>query len=353
MTCNHINKIKKEFFHKCVSVGKSNTKHKYGKIVSTLVYLASQGKSLEESKEVSPDTLGRRTLVGNHVDAEWFETFNANALQLVRFITKANQRVNWKLLIDDSDDPFYGDVKKLLFELESNGLLNFLYEHKTEKGATGSFKYTMIALSSKAGTFPVFIMPKIRDVDQLPIVEEVLKVAKQQCRDLTVLADRWFGHGRFIDMLQRLNLPFCIRLKESGDLKDLKKSGRKFVWHSFTINKGGIEKEVNFRVYVHRPRSGGTFLLAASSKTGESYWARYLYKSRWGIENAFKQGDRIQLKTSSRNPMMRLFVFVFAQFLFLLYQLKRLLQKRWHRSIRETILGLFGVRIIILRDDPS
>ena len=108
----------------------------------------------------------------------------------------------------------------------------------------------------------------------------------------------------------------------------MKKSKRNYLWHTFSCGEDGEKKDVHFRVHVHRPHSGGTFLFAVSSRTGTSYWFRLLYKGRWGIENAFKQSDRLQLRTSSRNPMMRLFVFVLALFLYLIYSLKCLMEKR-------------------------
>jgi hypothetical protein len=188
-------------------------------------------------------------------------------------------------------------------------------------------------------------MPMIAGVDNLPAIERVMAIIRKSCSRLTVLADRWFDYGRFIAMLQRLRVGFCVRLKAKGALKNLKRSNRKFIWHSFSWNECGERNTVHFRVHVYRPRSGGTFLFAVGARTGTGQWFRHLYKGRWSIENAFKQSDRLQLRTSSRNPMMRLFVFLLALFLFLLYNLKRILEKRWSKPIRETVLALFKIAI--------
>jgi hypothetical protein len=339
--------MKKDFFHKFVSEGKHNSKYSYGQIVANLTALAAQSKSLEESSEISPDTLQRRLRLGSGLETEWFQDFNSRALELVKLITRRNRRVRWEVLIDETDDPFYGDVRAEKAFIEQNDFPDFLTTYRNHRGATGSFRYLVIALSSKIGTFPVFIMPMIAGADNLPAIERVIATIRKSYSRLTVLADRWFGSGRFIAMLQRLRVGFCVRLKAKGALKDLKRWNRNFIWHSFSWNECEEQKTVHFRVQVYRPHSGGTFLFAVGSRTGTGQWFRHLYKGRWSIENAFKQSDRLQLRTSSRNPMMRLFVFVLALFLFLLFNLKRILEKRWNQSIRSTIFSMFRITIRI------
>lgn len=67
------------------------------------------------------------------------------------------------------------------------------------------------------------------------------------------------------------------------------------------------------------------------------------YLNRWDLENIFKDSERVQLPTSSRNPLMRLFCVVLSFFLFVFWQVSRL---KGLRNARRPSLRQFVKQII-------
>jgi hypothetical protein len=133
---------------------------------------------------------------------------------------------------------------------------------------------------------------------------------------------------------------YCIRLKKKGRLKTIKKNYRQFFWHTFG--------NVKFRVMMHKGHGRETFFFAVGKKGGSSQWFRLLYRDRWSIENLFKNCDRIQLRTNSRNTIFRLFCFVLSLFLMLLYQLRKLITRQKRKPIRRTLYDIFNIQVLVV-----
>ena len=238
------NKVKKDFFLKCLSKEGCNVQYNNEQIIAYLVGQAVNNQSLETVSGISPDAIQRRLDLGEGYDFGWLESYNTLALGLVPMITVRNRRVRWNLIIDDSQEPFFGDIDKMKIFLDANELPDFLTSHITTRGSTGSFEYCVVALSSKIGTFPILVIPKIVKADLIPILGAVLEEVNRKIPNVTVLADRWFGNQHIIRLCQKLKINYCIRLKKKGKLKKIKKNGRHFFWHNFD--------DVKFRVVMHK-----------------------------------------------------------------------------------------------------
>src|SRR3989338_8579610 len=85
--------------------------------------------------------------------------------------------------------------------------------------------------------------------------------------------------------------------------------------------------KVLLTVYVARDDKNRQYFLASNilNKSGKRLLAAYL--NRWDLENIFKDADRVELPTSSRNPRMRLYCTVLSFFLFTLWQLQSILDR--------------------------
>jgi hypothetical protein len=58
-------------------------------------------------------------------------------------------RIRWSLIIDESLEPFFGNIDKLKVYLSENNLPDFISGYKVQRGSIGSFHYITIALHSK------------------------------------------------------------------------------------------------------------------------------------------------------------------------------------------------------------
>jgi len=335
-----INKLIKDFFNISLSATKANSVYSNAEVQAYLVATSLNNDSLESATGLSPDTIQRRIVLGTKACMPWFEHVQKTQLDLVQYILCRNRRVRWSLVVDESLEPFFGKVDNLKEQLEARDLPDFVSKYRVQRGSTGSFHYVNIALYSKLGTFPLAVIPKVVDEDVYPKIEKILTEIKRIHRDIILLADRGYGNQKMISLCQKLKVSYCIRLKKKGKLKTIKKNHRQFFWYAFG--------NVTFRVVIHTSHSRETFFFAVGKKGGSSQWFRLLYRDRWSIENLFKNCDRIQLRTSSRNTNFRLFCFVLSLFLMLLYQLKKLITGEKSKPIRRTLYDLFRIQVLVV-----
>jgi hypothetical protein len=335
-----INKLINDFFNISLSVTKANSVHSNAKVQACLVALSLNNDSLESVTGLSPDTILRRIVLGTKAGMPWFDHVQKAQLDLVSFIIRRNRRVRWSLVIDESLEPFFGNVDKLKDKLDAHDLPDFVSKYRVQRGSSGSFHYVNIALYSKLGTFPIAVIPKTADENVCQKIEEVLTEVKRIHKDIILLADRGYGNQQMIALCQKIKLSYCIRIKKKGKLKTIKKNHCGFFWHTFG--------KVKFRVIMHKSHGREKFFFAIGKKGGSSQWFRLLYRDRWSIENLFKNCDRIQLKTSSRNTIFRLFCFVLSLFLMMLYQLKKLITGTKSKPIRKTLYNIFKIQAIVV-----
>jgi hypothetical protein len=190
----NINKLIKGFFNISLSATKHNSMHSNPKVQAYLVAMSLNNDSLESATGLSPDTIQRRIVLGTKADMPWFEYVQKTQLDLVNFIISHNQRVRWSLIIDESLEPFFGNVDNLKKQLEAQDLPDFVSKYKVQRGSTGSFHYVNIVLYSKLGTFPVSVIPKVADEDIYQKIEGIFTEIKRIHRDIILLADRGYGN---------------------------------------------------------------------------------------------------------------------------------------------------------------
>lgn len=336
----NINKLIKDFFNISLSATKANSVHSNAEVQAYLVGMSLNHDSLESATGLSPDTIQRRIVLGTKADMPWFNYVQRTQLDLITPIIRRNRRVRWSLVIDESLESFFGSVDNLKDHLDTQDLPDFVSKYRVQRGSTGSFHYINIVLYSKLGTFPIAVIPKLTDENVYPKIEEILAKVRRIHQDIILLADRGYGNQQMIALCQKLKVSYCIRLKKKGKLKTIKKNHRVFFWHAFG--------NVKFRVIMHTSHGRETFFFAIGKKGGSSQWFRLLYRDRWSIENLFKNCDKIQLRTSSRNTIFRLFCFVLSLFLMLLYQLKKLITRGKSKPIRRTLYDLFKIQVLVV-----
>jgi len=335
-----LNKLINGFFNISLSKPKANSHYSNEDVKSYLVAISLNNDSLESATGISPDTLQRRLNLGSGYDIPWLAHYNEAMFNLLPLILRRNSRVRWSIIIDESLDPFFGKFDTLKDELVEHCKADFLTNYKVQRGSTGSFHYVTLALYSKLGTFPICIIPKICNADIMPAIEMYIREAKRIASGICLLADRGYGNQEIISLCQKIKIGYCIRLKKKGKLKTIKKKSRNFFWHNFG--------NVKFRVVMHKSHGREVFFFAVGKISGTSQWFRLLYKDRWSIENLFKNTDRLQIRTNSRNLLFRLFCFTLSMFLMLLYQLKRMLSKKGRYPIRKAIYDIFSIKVIVI-----
>src|SRR3989338_4707784 len=152
----------------------------------------------------------------------------------------------------------------------------------------------------------------------------MIKSVKEQIRIECVLFDRGFGWG-VIYKLQQLKVTYIVFWKKQGSwykepLKKLKKGefceidkrykykrNKSVYW---VTSKFVIVKQLKYE----DKEFDWIFATNLNKKSAEKYvkW----YKKRWGIETIFRVTDDIRVYTTSTNPTIRHFLFMFTCFVY-------------------------------------
>ena len=90
----------------------------------------------------------------------------------------------------------------------------------------------------------------------------------------------------------------------------------------YWMKEEGSQRAVLLTVYVCKDLQNRKYLLATNIEDKSNKQLLYMYLNRWDLENIFKDADRVELPTSSRNPQMRLFSAVLSFFLFAIWQVQ-------------------------------
>lgn len=295
----------------------------FSSINSTLIEAAANSAFVNESckatEEIKQSQIIYRKLEENNID-KIQERFKENTAQFLKRLKICSR--NRKLIIsyDETEEPFYGKFNKG----EDNLYLHDLV-YKT-KGAKYGYKYLTVAITCNSGIRYILDGIILKRGDYIEdYIYEMTKFAKELISIDVVLFDRGFNNWGIIFKMQELKVHYMIFWKKSGrwykePLGKLKKGEfcevRKK--YKYCRDKSGywvysnfvIVKQLEYEDVVN----DWIFATDLNKKSSEKYVKRY--KKRWGIETIFRVTDDIRIYTTSTNPLVRYFLFMFTCFVY-------------------------------------
>ena len=314
-----IDKMQKEFFKKSLSVGYHNVKYTWQQLMLMIINCVRSLESFEEgARSPSAQTIRDRL----NLEGEWLASFHSSMWALTILLLKKFLRCLWWISVDETHVPFFGDRKKLNQELTTQGTGEYVHGYRADTpGATGSFRFLVISLCCCQVRIPVAIrMLRVKERYR-PWLEPWLARLHKIAPKAVVLADRGFGKAAwFYDMLEDLGMHYIVRIplrKKENKNKVAAGVARFQYWM----------KSVLLTVHVARDGQNRLYLFASNLQHKTSKQLLAMYLNRWDLENIFKDADRVELPTSSRNPSMRLFSVALSFFLFALWQVRKLFRK--------------------------
>lgn len=339
-----IDKIRNEFFKISLSAGHHNIKYHWQAIMLMILSCIRSLESFEEgAKAPSPQTLRDRL----SLEGSWLEYFHESMLKIAKYAFKRFSRLKWYISIDETHTPFFGKRKKLNEELKNKGLPAYVhgYTDKTP-GATGSFCFLIISLCSSKIRIPLAI--KIIGVGEKynPWLKNQLQEFLSAFPKTTILADRGFGKAVwFFEMLEELKADYVVRVPlRKKENKNKVKLGVRFF--QYWMKEAKTKNKILLTVKVIHDEEKRFYLLATNLEDKHNKTILKMYRERWDLENIFKDSDRVELPTSSRNPLMRLFCTTLSFLLFTLWQYERLFAKPF--SLRGFIKKIISYICIML-----
>lgn len=320
-----IDKLRNEFFKKSLSVGYHNVKYTWMQLMLMIISCIRSLESFEEgAKSPSAQTLRDRL----NLEGAWLESFHENMLKIATFALKKFGRYNWWISIDETHIPFFGNREKLNDQLQRKNLGKFVHGYRADTpGATGSFCFLVISLCCCKIRIPIAIkMIAVRERYR-PWLEPQLASLRKLAPKAIILADRGFGKAVwFFDVLDQLHAKYIIRTpvrKKENKNKIAAGATQLQYW----MKESKTNNKFLLTVHVACDKQNRKYFLASNikNKSGNCLLAAYL--NRWDLENIFKDADRAELPTSSRNPRMRLYCIVLSFFLFTIWQLYAILDQ--------------------------
>jgi len=291
-------------------------------ISTTLIEAAASSAFVNESckstEEISKSQIIYRKLDSSIKEVEFaFRKNVKNFLSLLKIFSR-----NRKFIIsfDETEEPFYGKFNKAEDNLYLHDLV---YE---TKGAKYCYKYLTVAITCNSGIRYILDGIILKRGDYIEdYVYEMTKFVKEQLSIEVVLFDRGFNNWGIIMKMQELKVNYMIFWKKSGNwykepLNKLK--NRKFCEvikrYKYKRDKSGYWVTSRFIIVKQLEYEGVTndwiFATSLNKKSAEKYVKRY--KKRWGIETIFRVTDDIRIYTTSTNPLIRYFLFMFTCFVY-------------------------------------
>ncbi len=337
----NIDKIRNEFFKKSLSVGYHNVKYTWMQIMAMIISCIRSLESFEEgAKEPSAQTLRDHL----RLDGDWLDYFHDSVWQIATYAVRVLSRYNWWISLDETYIPFFGKRKKLNSELCKKRLGKLVYGYKAKTpGATGSFCFLIISLCCCRIRIPIAIKMIAIGENYASWLEPRLKRLLKLVPKARVLADRGFGKAVwFYRLMEKLDANYVVRvpLRKKENKRKVENGSSRF---QYWMKEAKTNDKVLITIYVVKDKQGNLYLLASnlSDKTGKQLLTMYM--NRWDLENIFKDTDRVELPTSSRNPVMRLFCVVVSFFMFTLWQIKPFLDKVIRGSLRGFVKQILNV----------
>lgn len=296
---------------------------KFTNINSALIEAAANSAFVNESckstEEISKSQIIYRKLEENNI-GDIQSAFRKNTRQFLKILKIYSRNRRFIISYDTTEEPFYGDLNKS----EDNLYLHDLtYE---VKGAKYCYKYLTLAITCNNRARYILdgiILPRGAYIEDY--IYEMTKFVKEQIPIEIVLFDRGFNNWGIILKLQELKVSYLIFWKKQGNwykkyFDEMKDGEFCEINRSYKYNRDKTNHKIESKFVLIKQLeyeniiNDWIFATNLSKKSAEKYVKRY--KKRWGIETIFRVTDDIRIYTTSTNPLIRYFLFIFTCFIY-------------------------------------
>lgn len=292
------------------------------KNISTALIEAALNSAFVNESCKATEEISKSQIIYRKLDAKTEKiqfAFRENAKKFLNLLKICSRNRKFILSFDETEDPFYGKFNKA----ENNLYLHdLIYE---TKGAKYCYKYFTFAITCNNGIRYILDGTIVKRGDYIEdYVYEMVKAVKEKIKIECVLFDRGFGWG-VIYKLQELKVNYMVFWKKQGSWYkkhfDAMKDGefceitKKYKYNRNKTNYKVESKFVLIKQHKYEDKKyDWIFATNLNKKSAEKYVVRY--KKRWGIETIFRVTDDIRIYTTSTNPLIRYFLFMFTCFVY-------------------------------------
>lgn len=352
MTSHHIDKYLKKYLKDIFCVVGRNSPYQLNDFVHVLM-------DAVEHTDFTNNTCVRiggptgETVFSRLQKADFEKIKNAffNALKQVYPLFKRllrNRQV--ALAFDITDEPFYGKIEGF-----------WIHAEQPVRGCTGCFKFLTISAVNRDNKLILGSLPVSRGADIVELIMELLQQAQTFIHPEILLFDRGFDNLELLARLQEANVRYQILWrKQAWATKILKKMKRGEVKEVTKVRKYSKDKS-NYKikvryVFIKRYRrfaKGRAYdwVFATNTRQKSKHFYVDKYRKRWGIETAFRVLDNIQIKTTSKNEVIRYFINMFCGLVYNLWKISCALEQKM--SLKNFVVCVVEIiRRTILANKP-
>ena len=237
-------------------------------------------------------------------------------LTLISRLPRRLKKRKLKLAIDLNLIPYYGTPSK--------GEQDYIYRSQAKNGTCSFYAYATLYVIAKNKRVTLALVGVKKKYTNVAIISYLLtKVNSLNLKIKRLYLDRGFYSASVIRWLKALDIPFimpAIRNGKTGGINQYFK-GQKSYKTTHTMNEGK-DNEVTFPLWVvckyqkgKRGKHGIEYLAYVVYKVAIALDYIYQdYRKRFGIESSYRLKNICRIRTTTKNPIMRL-LFVGISFL--------------------------------------
>jgi len=285
-------------------------------ITSTLITAATNlafvNESCKSSGKVSKSQVIYRKLDETTIKdiQECFQKHTLRFLKLMKLFSRNRRLI---LSFDTTKEAFYGEFSKADDKL---------YLHLGSIANESEYYYEFLTVAITGSNGVKYILDgRIIAIGQYieDYVYQMVNYVKKHLDVELILFDRGFTSWGIIFKLKKLNAPYLIFWKKSGnwyegefgsmqdgELKEIEREGK---YNPNNTNYNVCSKFILIKQFYYKGKKyDWIFATNAKLKSAEAYVKRY--KKRWGIETIYRVTDDIRAYTTSTRAKIRYFLFM-------------------------------------------
>ncbi len=265
-------------------------------IATTIVTCAIQNSSIDAiSMSPNPDTIFWR--IYNGIDIR-------NLSSLVK-TQRPPKGTHLKILLDGHDKMFHGK--------DALGIVGT----KPKDGSHRAFKY--LAAFSDSDPKGIVAIEELFDGSVTENAQELIReLAKDYVIDIVIM-DGEFYKAEVAKYLIDARIKFITRKTDTGNIRKLDIPYNKPYLYKTDVKRSDSRTiPLRYWLYRYKGRDGDFYLASNMCKSAKEI--RKLYKTRWEIETGFREINRIGIKTTTRDFLVRLFFYIVSCMLYNLWR---------------------------------
>jgi putative transposase len=217
------------------------------------------------------------------------------------------------------------DLKLVPYHGQPRHSADEVYRSKARDGTSHFHAYATAYVTTRGQRFTVALCSVTKGQPLTEVIRALLRqAAKAGVRPRYLLLDRGFCSVEVVRYLQRARLPFLMPLVLRGRKADHPQgpsasrvfaSWKKSGWGRYTMTSGNKEHATVGVCVKCRNRRGErgkhgrealVYAYGGGLSPGSYAWVRDTYRRRFGIEASYRQLEQARIRTSTRDPLLRL-----------------------------------------------